>query len=420
MIKSNLTIWLNEQKNTQKISVTKIKLNSLKKWKFTKKEIFHTSKKFFKIIGIRVVSNFYKTHWDQPIIFQNEIGILGIIKNLKTKKYLLQAKVEPGNINKIQISPSVQATKSNYTRVHGGKVIPYLNYFKEKNKNFSLQSEQAFRYFNKLNSNIIALVSKKLVLDKSFRWFSKKELINLLYKKNLINMDTLSVFSCFIKKNKIDYPLNSLKSVFKWSSDLNKRYFLKTKIIKISSLRGWLMSKGKLRHKKNNFFSVIGIKIKTNHREINEWSQPIIQGSKLAFAGFILKKFNNTKHYLCRYILKPGSKKNTFSCSVNTSNLNSFKKNINLTSFQKKLISNYFLSNRYKKIYNNLLSDEGGRFYHSQIKYTACELKKNEHLNLPFNYIWLSTNQIIDLIKKRQIDIEARLLFGILNFEGTF
>lgn len=78
------------------------------------------------------------------------------------------------------------------------------------------------------------------------------------------------------------------------------------------------------------------------------------------------------------------------------------------------------MSNRYKKIYNNLLSDEGGRFYHSQIKYTACELKKNEHLDLPFNYIWLSTNQIIDLIKKRQIDIEARLLFGILNFEGTF
>ena len=61
---------------------------------------------------------------------------MGIIKNSKTNKYLLQAKAEPGNINKIQISPTVQATKSNYTRVHGGKEIPYLRYFK-KNKNFS-------------------------------------------------------------------------------------------------------------------------------------------------------------------------------------------------------------------------------------------------------------------------------------------
>ena len=68
----------------------------------------------------------------------------------------------------------------------------------------------------------------------------------------------------------------------------------------------------KIKHKTNNFFSIIGIKVKTNKREINEWSQPIIQGMNLAFAGFLTKKFNNTEHYLCRYILKPGARSNTF------------------------------------------------------------------------------------------------------------
>tara|TARA_B100000575_G_C23136614_1_gene660445 strand:+ start:1274 stop:2536 length:1263 start_codon:yes stop_codon:yes gene_type:complete len=419
MISSQLYTWLKIQKKIQKLNVTKINLNSLKDWKFNEKEIFHKSKRFFKIIGIRIKSNFYKKNWDQPIILQNEIGILGIIKNSQTKKYLLQAKAEPGNINKIQISPTVQATKSNYTRVHGGKEIPYLRYFKKNNKNFSLQSEQAFRYYNKLNSNIVSLVSNKLRLQKSFRWFSKKEILNLLYKKNLINMDTLSVFSCFIEKNKIDNPLSNSKLISRWSLNLNKKYYLKTNIVKISALRNWVKSKKKLSHNKKNYFSIIGIKTKTNHREINEWYQPIIQGSKLAFAGFLIKKFNNTNHYLCRYILKPGSKTNTFSCSVNTSNLISFKKNKSLTVFQKKLISKYFLSQKSKKIYDNILSDEGGRFFHSQIKYTACKLNKTENFNLPFNYIWLSNNQIIELIKKRKIDIEARLLFGILNFKGT-
>tara|TARA_Y100000591_G_scaffold333312_1_gene375616 strand:+ start:1886 stop:3148 length:1263 start_codon:yes stop_codon:yes gene_type:complete len=419
MISSQLYTWLKIQKKIQKLNVTKINLNSLKDWKFNEKEIFHKSKRFFKIIGIRIKSNFYKKNWDQPIILQNEIGILGIIKNSQTKKYLLQAKAEPGNINKIQISPTVQATKSNYTRVHGGKEIPYLRYFKKNNKNFSLQSEQAFRYYNKLNSNIVSLVSNKLRLQKSFRWFSKKEILNLLYKKNLINMDTLSVFSCFIEKNKIDKPLSNSKLISRWSLNLNKKYYLKTNIVKISALRNWVKSKKKLSHNKKNYFSIIGIKTKTNHREINEWYQPIIQGSKLAFAGFLIKKFNNTNHYLCRYILKPGSKTNTFSCSVNTSNLISFKKNKSLTVFQKKLISKYFLSQKSKKIYDNILSDEGGRFFHSQIKYTACKLNKTENFNLPFNYIWLSNNQIIELIKKRKIDIEARLLFGILNFKGT-
>ena len=155
--------WLINQRKKHSLIVKKKDLYKLSNWIFNKKEIFHNSKKFFKIVGLRIKSNFYiKRNWDQPIIFQNEIGILGIIKSSKTNKYLLQAKVEPGNINKIQISPTVQATKSNYSRVHGGKKIPYLKYFKKKNKNFSLQTEQAFRYLNKKNYNIITYVSKNL------------------------------------------------------------------------------------------------------------------------------------------------------------------------------------------------------------------------------------------------------------------
>ena len=419
MKKKEIFKWIKDQKKKHLLIVKKIDLFKLEKWIFNKKEIYHESKKFFKIVGIRVQSNFYKQKsWDQPIIFQNEIGILGIIKNIKTNKYLLQAKAEPGNINKIQISPTVQATKSNYSRVHGGKKIPYLKYFKKKNKNFSLQTEQAFRYFNKKNSNIISFVSKRIKLDKNFRWFSKKEILELLQEKNLINMDTLSVFSSFIKKNKIDTPLNNGKSIEKWKKSLNKKYFLKNKLINLDTVNKWYLNKKKIYHKKNKYFSVIGIKVNTNKREINNWDQPIIQGSKMAFAGYLIKKFKNTNHYLCRYILKPGSKVSTYTCSVNTSKFIGYQRNDDLTNFQKKLISKYFInSNRTELLYDNILSDEGGRFYHSQIKYMACKLDKSQEINLPESYIWLSQNQVIDLIKKQKIDIEARLLFGIINFK---
>tara|TARA_Y100000816_G_scaffold114244_1_gene79976 strand:- start:1151 stop:2413 length:1263 start_codon:yes stop_codon:yes gene_type:complete len=419
MINKNILNWLNNQKKKQLLTVKKINLSKLSKWIYGKKEIYHKSKKFFKITGIRIRSNFYnKKNWDQPIIVQNEIGILGVIKNIKTNKYLLQAKVEPGNINKIQISPTVQATRSNYSRVHGGKTIPYLKYFKRKNKNFSLQTEQAFRYYNKKNSNIITYVSKKIDKDEKFKWFSKIEIFNLLKEKNLINMDTLSVFSSFIKKKKIDFPVNSKKELINWKNSLNKKYFLKSKIISLSSVKNWHLKKNKIYHKTNNYFSVIGIKVKTNKREITEWNQPIVMGSKMAFAGYLIKKFKNTNHYLCRYIFKPGSKVGTFTCSVNTSKLKNYKKSKDLTNFQKNLILNYFINSK-DILYNNILSDEGGRFYHSQIKYMACKLKKNQNIDLPDNYIWLSQNQIIDLINKQKIDIEARLLFGIINFKET-
>ena len=419
MISKNISKWLNNQRKKQLLTVEKIDLSKLSKWVYSKKEIYHKSNKFFKIAGVRIQSNFYnKKNWDQPIIVQNEIGILGIIKNVNTNKYLLQAKVEPGNINKIQISPTVQATRSNYLRIHGGKTIPFLKYFKRKNRNFSLQTEQAFRYYNKKNSNIITYVSKKIDLDEKFRWFSKIEIFNLLKEKNLINMDTLSVFSSFIKKKKIDFPLNNKKKLMKWKNSLNRKYFLNNRIISLNLIKNWNLTKKKIFHKTNNYFSVIGIKVKTNNREISDWSQPIIEGSKMAFVGYLIKKFKNTNHYLCRYILKPGSKMGTYTCSVNTSKFKGYKKSKDLTNFQKKLISKYFINSK-NVLYDNILSDEGGRFYHSQIKYMACIMDKNQDIKLPECYIWLSQNQLIDLIHKQKIDIEARLLFGIINFKET-
>ena len=58
----------------------------------------------------------------------------------------MQAKIEPGNINIVQISPTFQATKSNYTTVHKGRKPYYYDYFNgEKNAEIiinQLQSEQ--------------------------------------------------------------------------------------------------------------------------------------------------------------------------------------------------------------------------------------------------------------------------------------
>ena len=76
MINKNVIKWLSNQRRKQLLSVKKKDLSKLTKWVYGKKEIYHKSKKFFKIVGIRIHSNFYsKKRWDQPIIVQNEIGI---------------------------------------------------------------------------------------------------------------------------------------------------------------------------------------------------------------------------------------------------------------------------------------------------------------------------------------------------------
>ena len=414
MISQKIIKWLNYQKKKHHLSVKVINLDKISQWIFNNSIIYHKSKKFFKITGIEVSSNLYKKNWDQPIIIQKEVGILGIVKNKKTNKYLLQAKVEPGNINKLQLAPTVQATKSNYSRVHGGLKVPYIEYFlKIKNIKKYNQSEQGFRYYRKFNSNILITTTKNLKKTPNHYWFKKEEIMSLLKKKNIINMDVISIFSSSLNKKKIDKPINSIFKIKKWLIKFNKKYFIKTKLVKLSKLKNWKLSNINIKHKKLKHFSVLGIKVKTNKREVNNWQQPIVKGKSMAFAGLIKTQINDTEHYLFRCLLKPGLKKSVFGCTIHTSDISIYNRK-KLNSLEK-----YFFSKREKKniIYENILSDEGGRFYHCQIKYCISQVDINKINYLPNNFIWLSYNQIVEMISKKRLDIESRMLFACDNIE---
>ena len=419
MLNKNFQNWFKLQKKNNKINVKIKKLDNLNNWYFSKDSIFHESKKFFKIIGIDVKSNLIGKNWDQPIIVQNELGILGIIKDKKKERYLLQAKVEPGNKNKLQLSPTVQATKSNYTRIHGGKKIPFLSFFINKKKNFISQSEQGYRYLFKFNYNSLVETTKSIKIFDNFYWFNKKDLTKLVKIKSILNMDTISVFSSFISKNKIDTPLINMQKINKWIKIKDKAFNLKIKIKPLVNLKNWIVKNDSINHKKNKHFSVIGININANKREVKEWDQPIIKGKEMAFAGYLIKEFNKTNHYLCRYNKKPGLKKSTLSCSVNTSDLKNYNSSNNLENFEKKILKDFFLNKKrkLKSIYDNILSDEGGRFFNCEIRYKALQLNNNTKIEIPHNYIWISQNQMIEMISKKKIDIEARLLFGCINID---
>lgn len=420
MISQKILNWLNYKKKEHFLSIKFVKLNKIIKWKFNDLEIYHLSKRFFKIIGVKVSSNYYKNSWDQPIIVQDEIGILGIIKNPHNKKYLLQAKVEPGNINKLQLAPTVQATKSNYSSVHGGNKVSYIELFlKLKNINKYKQSEQGFRYLNKFNNNILINSKKNIKCKKDFYWFSKNEIKKLLYKKNIINMDTLSVFSSVLKKKKKDVPFNNNKFFYDWLKDLDKKFYIKVKLVKLIKLKDWVVSKNKIFHKNNKHFSVIGIDVTTNKREVNNWSQPIIKGKDMAFAGFIKSKINGTDHYLCRYILKPGLKKSVIGCTINTSDISDYNKDQTLNKIESEYYKNYFIKKKNKTniIFNNTLSDEGGRFYQCQVRCMIAYVNFKRIGSIPSNYIWLSYNQIVEMIKNKRVDIESRLLFACGNID---
>ena len=58
-----------------------------------------------------------------------------------------------------------------------------------------------------------------------------------------------------------------------------------------------------------------------------------------------------------------------------------YKNNLDIPNEQKNIISKYFLNkkkNIYKSIYDNIISDEGGRFYHCEVRNIAIMLEEHQ------------------------------------------
>ena len=201
--------WLNALNRDVTFEIDFVPFDKMKNWHFDEnKNLRHDSGKFFSIEGISVKAEFNNEikEWDQPIINQPEVGFLGILCQKKNGViyFLMQGKIEPGNVNKIQISPTLQATKSNFSQVHGGNTPKFLEYFKDNIPDRKiiidqLQSEQGARFLRKRNRNIIIRIADDAPIDNipdNFCWLTLGQLKKILTYPNLVNMDTRTVLSC--------------------------------------------------------------------------------------------------------------------------------------------------------------------------------------------------------------------------------
>ena len=187
--------WLKKENSKNKMKVKKVKVNELKDWKNDSGgNLFHKSKQFFGIMGVKVVSANEReiSSWDQPILTQKHGGILAILMREKKNgiiEFLLCARKEPGD-TKIKLCPSFSATQSNINLAHGGKKTLLSNLiFNHKKTNLiakTIHYEEGARFWQKSNQNLIIKIDKKDQLkinNKSFIWLN----LSQIKKLNLIN-----------------------------------------------------------------------------------------------------------------------------------------------------------------------------------------------------------------------------------------
>ena len=421
----NISNWLNKKKLNTHVEIEQIKFSELDKWVFNKTtgNLEHFSKKFFSVIGLDIKTNWGKVHnWQQPIIEQSEIGILGIITKKFNQKahYLMQAKIEPGNINYVQISPTLQATKSNYLQVHKGKKPKYLDYFFNDSKELiidQLQSEQGARFYKKRNRNIIIEIKDDIKIGDDFKWMTLDQIVELMNINNCVNMDTRTVISSLllfgsISKKNNSRPSNSFNQIVQWMTNLKTKYELNVKKVNLNEIGQWIKTNEKIYHKKHKYFEIIPVKVTIEGRELKSWTQPMIKSKQEGICAFILKRINGIIHVLVQGKIECGN----FDIIEMAPTVQCLTDNYLGEASHRLPYLKYVLEAKNSEIlYDVFQSEEGGRFYKEQNRNLLILADDNFDNNSPENYIWMTLSQIQNfLMFNNFFNIQARSLISAL------
>ena len=213
-----IKMWYRKQVDSSSMTVREVPLSECEKWIVDKHKIYHESGEFFSVKGVEVKSKTReaKGGWSQPIIEQvgkdnplegglpTDGGILGIIRKRfdGVPHYLLEAKFEPGNVNLVQLSPTLQATLSNMNAAHKGYTPHYLDYFvnPEKHKvHFrNWLCEDGGRLYNKRNLNMLIEVDEPFeIINDNFIWMSLYQIRFFIKKYDWVNSHVRGIFSFF-------------------------------------------------------------------------------------------------------------------------------------------------------------------------------------------------------------------------------
>jgi oxidase EvaA len=436
--------WLEEQRARCSLQVRRVPFAALDEWGFSAPDqtLTHRSGRFFTVEGLAVATDFGPVPaWEQPIIRQPEIGILGIIARDfgGIRHFLMQAKIEPGNVNGVQLSPTVQSTRSNYTRVHGGRPTLYGGYFTEPGRARILIDrllfEQGARFLRKQNRNVIVEVDEDIALEPGFCWLTLGQIKRLLRHDNMVNMSARSVLSCIPLAGKDpqavardprvgefgaqiagslapDLALHSDTEVLNWLNRLRARYVMQLSRRPLDQLRGWTFEADRISHESGRHFSVVAVEVEATDREVSRWGQPLLAHSGHGLNGLLLQRIGGVLHVLVRACAFPGNG-TLFELGSTVSRANA---KLQFGAAHAPPFLEYFQDPPSACIrYEARHSEEGGRFMHFVSVYMLVELPPDVRLHLPENYCFMTLAQLSTLNAYGCVNIEGRNLLSCIS-----
>jgi len=441
--------WLEGQRRRQRASVSLVPFADLARWRFEPAtgDLVHASGHFFRVQGLRGTSDFpAAVQVQQPIINQPEVGVLGILAKRfdGILHFLLQAKMEPGNIGLVQLSPTVQATRSNYTRVHGGGRPRYLDFFLERSRGRvlvdQLQSEQGLFFLRKRNRNIIVETDADVPQDDDLRWLTLGQIKELLNEPHTVNMDTRTVIAaiplvstaaeaeaagCLARRDAatfdealvastlaVETGFQSMGEVLSWLTEIRSTAVVDVQACALNAIEGWTHDESSIRRHDDRYFSIVGAAVESDTREVRQWTQPMVRPVERGIAAFATKRIDGLLHLLVQARMEIGVW-NLIELGPTVQYLPGAPDATD-RPFMLDEVTNGTAVTRHR----STQSEEGGRFYEYVTENIVVELDERTPVAAPPNYTWVTLGQLNTLIQYgNHLNIEARSVLACLGVQ---
>ena len=441
--------WLLQRKAAQRCSVTRIPFAELRRWHFEESsgDLVHDSGHFFRVQGLHARSDFpVAVNFEQPIINQPEVGVLGILARRfdGVLHFLLQAKMEPGNIGVVQFSPTVQATRSNYTRVHGGTRPRYLDFFLRRRDHRvlvdQLQSEQGLFFRGKRNRNIVVETDAEVPQHDDFQWLTLGQIKYLLREPHTVNMDTRTVIAAVPLVASVSEAVSngydadggggsfadavvvstladtrgqqSIREILSWLTEIRAGAEIDAQPCGLNAIRGWERDAHELRRADGRYFTVCGIGVESDAREVPAWTQPMVAPVASGISAFVTRRIDGLLHFLVQARMEPGVW-NLIELGPTIQYLPGTPLDETQPAF---LLDEVLQGTAGVTRHRSMQSEEGGRFYHYATENIVVELDERDDRPVPAHYAWVTLGQLNTLIQYgSHVNIEARSVLACLD-----
>ncbi|ARF63871.1 NDP-hexose 2,3-dehydratase [Streptomyces violaceoruber] len=417
---SDVEPWLRERARAHRLRVRRVPFEDLDGWSFQEGtgNLSHRSGRFFTVEGLRTTGGPGSADArEQPVIHQPEVGILGILAKEfdGVLHFLMQAKAEPGNPEPVQLSPTVQATRSNYTGAHGGSRVRYLDHFIRTGGGRvlvdTLQSEHGEWFYRKSNRNVMVETSGHVEADDDFCWLTLGQIGALLRRDLLVNMDSRSVLAGAPMPGAEPGALCSDVALHSWLATHRAGSDMRSGLVPLAGLRGWQRGPASIESTSRGGFRVVAVQVEAEKREVPGWSQPLVEPTEHGLSAFLLRRFDGVPHLLA-HARTEGGLTDVVELAPTVQGVPEEPSARGRTPFLDEVLSG--ASER--TLFDARHSEEGGRFLNAVSRYAVVEAGPDTASRTPPpGYLWVTPGQLGDLVRQgRYVNVQARTLMSML------